>query len=319
MAHSNLTNLESTGTIDMTGNVWTHVALTRDTAGQATLYIDGVANGTKNWFTGGITASNSILTNKPFWIGARSLDGGSTTNIPFKGAIDEVRVWNTLRNATDITSTASGELTGTANTGLAGYWQLNQASLDTTTAADSAATFNTGGSITTHDGTLTNFTFDSSTSDWGNTTPQLNAAASPVLTTIAEDAAAPSGGVTISPTQGAPLVSALLGTGGIANLTDTDTIGTPGIAITASNTSNGTLYYSTETGASWTSITGLSDSNALLLTNASSNMIYYTPSANVNGSITDAITFRAWDGTDGKANGATGVNAQPASTASISA
>ena len=80
-----------------------------------------------------------------------------------------------------------------------------------------------------------------------------------------------------------------------------------GMAVTG--LSQGTLYYNADgTGNSWIQYAGvtLSDGNALLL--ESTARIYFRPSADVSGTVDNAITFRGWDGTSGN-NGDTGVNA----------
>ena len=77
--------------------------------------------------------------------------------------------------------------------------------------------------------------------------------------------------------------------------------GTSGIAIDGANTTDGTWYYSTNNGATWTAFasagtTAISDSNALhLLADANTRIYFQATAANANGTIDDALTFRAWD------------------------
>ena len=82
-----------------------------------------------------------------------------------------------------------------------------------------------------------------------NDAPVLNAGATPVLTAENEDAGAPVGAV-------GTLVSSLVNlnppAGSLDNVTDADSGALTGIALTATNTTNGTLFYSTNNGASWT-------------------------------------------------------------------
>jgi methionine-rich copper-binding protein CopC len=120
-----------------------------------------------------------------------------------------------------------------------------------------------------------------------NTAPVLNAAASPTLTGVSSSAAAPVNGST----TGSDLVSSL-----VAGITDADSGALKGIAVTGVGT-GGTLYYSLDGGTTWlTPSTTLSNTNALLLAADNNTRVFYRPNG-TNGTITDAITFRAWDQT----------------------
>jgi hypothetical protein len=118
-----------------------------------------------------------------------------------------------------------------------------------------------------------------------NAAPVLNASASPTLTSVSASASAPADGNTTA--------GDLLSTWITNAITDTDIGATKGIAITGVKT-GGTLYYSLDGGAHWLSATGLSDTNALLLA-ADSNTRVMFKSDGTQGSVSDALTFRAWD------------------------
>ncbi len=107
--------------------------------------------------------------------------------------------------------------------------------------------------------------------------------------TVAEDAGAPSGAV-------GSLVSAF--TGGI---TDVDSGAVKGIAITGSTETNGTWYYTTNGGTTWTAVGTVSNTSALLLADNASTRLYFSPSADYNGTSSAALTVRAWDQTSGTA------------------
>ena len=107
--------------------------------------------------------------------------------------------------------------------------------------------------------------------------------------TVAEDAGAPSGAV-------GSTISAF--TGGI---TDVDSGASKGIAITGSNETNGTWYYTTNGGTTWTAVGSVSSASSLLLADNGSTRLYFAPSANYNGTSTAALTVRAWDQTSGTA------------------
>ncbi|MDQ6972120.1 MAG: DUF4347 domain-containing protein, partial [Mariprofundaceae bacterium] len=74
-------NLVSTGTVDTTGNVWTHVAATRDAAGNTKIYINGSLNK-----SGTVTAGTDFT---PLYIGSRTSLSAKT----FKGDINQVAIW----------------------------------------------------------------------------------------------------------------------------------------------------------------------------------------------------------------------------------
>ncbi|GKS68322.1 hypothetical protein W03_03260 [Nitrosomonas sp. PY1] len=107
--------------------------------------------------------------------------------------------------------------------------------------------------------------------------------------TVPEDAGPPSGAV-------GSLVSAW--TGGI---TDVDSGAAKGLAITGSNETNGTWYYTTNGGTTWTTVGTVSPTSALLLSDTGSMRLYFAPNADYNGTSPGALTVRAWDQTSGTA------------------
>ncbi|HEY0587657.1 MAG TPA: VCBS domain-containing protein [Pseudoduganella sp.] len=131
-----------------------------------------------------------------------------------------------------------------------------------------------------------------------NDAPVLNMAASPVMTNVIEDAGAPSGAV-------GTLVSSLVNLnpplGGLDNVTDVDTGALAGIALTGTNASSGTWWYSTNGGANWSMVGTVSNSSALLLSADANTRIYFQGNLDFNGTVSDGVTFRAWDRTSGTA------------------
>jgi uncharacterized delta-60 repeat protein len=90
------------------------------------------------------------------------------------------------------------------------------------------------------------------------------------------------------------------------SITDPDTPGAAieAIAITALNTSFGTWQYSLEGGASWLTIEANqinSTTNELALLLGPNDKIRLLPFGDLNGTVNDAITFRAWDQSTGVA------------------
>ncbi|GAA4443733.1 VCBS domain-containing protein [Novipirellula rosea] len=141
-----------------------------------------------------------------------------------------------------------------------------------------------------------------------NSAPVLDSGQSPVLTAQNEDSGPPSGSV-------GTLISSLVDfaspSGQVDNVTDSNLGAALGIAITAANTTNGSWYYSTNGGSSWSALGAVSDTSARLLAADANTRLYFQPSANYNGTIADAITFRAWDQTTGSNGGTSAITLSP--------
>jgi hypothetical protein len=141
-----------------------------------------------------------------------------------------------------------------------------------------------------------------------NDAPVLDATKTPVLTAENEDAGAPVGAVG---TLVSSLVDFAVPAGQVDNVTDVDSGAQLGIAVTATDTTNGTWFYSTNGGTTWNAVGAVSNSNALLLAADANTRLYFQPNANWNGTTANAITFRAWDQTTGT-NGGTPIRARTA-------
>ena len=126
-----------------------------------------------------------------------------------------------------------------------------------------------------------------------NDAPVLDNSGDVSLNTQAEDAGAPTGAVG---TLISDLVSLDAGSG---NVTDVDNGATTGVAITGADTTNGTYFYTTNGGSTWIALGSVSDSSARVLRADSNTRIYFQSNPNYNGTVTEAITFRAWDRTQG--------------------
>ena len=97
------------------------------------------------------------------------------------------------------------------------------------------------------------------------------------------------------------LVSAfirLAGTTGV-RVTDEDVGAITGMAVIGADTTNGTWFFSTNNGTTWTPFPTLSATNALLLAADTATRIYFQPRPNFNGSNPESLLFRAWDRTRG--------------------
>lgn len=151
-------------------------------------------------------------------------------------------------------------------------------------------------------GELQSFSFISFSASSANIAPILRDTTVTLLP-VFEDAAAPVGSV------GTPISSII----NFNNVTDNGQIG---IAITEVGTgSNGTWYFTTDGGRAWAPLTNVSESSAILLLANSNSRIYFQPVADYNGFISSAITFRAWDTTDGTAGSTANVATNGGTTA----
>jgi Concanavalin A-like lectin/glucanases superfamily len=99
-------------------NAWTHLAFVND-GSNTTVYINGLASGT---IAGGF---NTGIQNQPLTIGAANTPSAGEGS--FAGGIDEVRIWNIQRTASDISANVNNTLTG-AETGLVGQFTFDEGS-----------------------------------------------------------------------------------------------------------------------------------------------------------------------------------------------
>ncbi|MCA9098841.1 MAG: cadherin repeat domain-containing protein, partial [Planctomycetaceae bacterium] len=123
-----------------------------------------------------------------------------------------------------------------------------------------------------------------------NSVPVLDSSGDAELTPSAEDDLT-NVGTTIE-----ELLSSMMPPAGIS---DPDPNAFRGIAITSFDESEGTWEFSVNNGQTWTAVGIISETNALLLANGPSTRIRLIPGMDFNGTISAAITFRAWDRTEG--------------------
>jgi hypothetical protein len=112
-------------------DTWFHVAGTYDGANKTHAFINGVEIGT------GFTVSGPLATptNMPLYVGS------GTLRSYFTGSIDEVRIWNVARTATQIAQDMHFRLVGN-EPGLVGYYRFDEGS--GTTARDATSRGNNG-------------------------------------------------------------------------------------------------------------------------------------------------------------------------------
>ncbi|MDI1341020.1 VCBS domain-containing protein [Polaromonas sp.] len=135
------------------------------------------------------------------------------------------------------------------------------------------------------------------------------------LGSVNQNAAAPTGAV-------GSLVSTLVG-----GAADVDAGSVKGVAITGTNATNGTWYFTTDGGTTWRAMGSVSDTGALLLASDGNTRVYFQPAPGFSGTVADGLTIRAWDTTSGEAatkvntssNGGTTAFSSATDTVSISA
>lgn len=162
-----------TSTAQVPLNTWTHIAFVQD-ASNLKLYVNGVF--IQNLLSG---ANLNLETTNPPKIGALP-DGSRALN----GMLDEMRIWNVARTATEIANNYSCQLAG-SESGLVAYYKFNQGVAEST---NTGLTTLTDATANGNNGTLTNFALTGTTSNWVSSsvstsvTPSVSIAANPVGT-----------------------------------------------------------------------------------------------------------------------------------------
>ena len=115
-------NIGSGEGVNIADGICHHVAVTRSSAGTLLFYLDGV-----KYYES--ASSVSINSTGNFLIGSDPRDASGDY---FNGSIDEIRIWNVARSASDI-KTYSGIPLGSGKTGLAALWDFNETTGQTVT------------------------------------------------------------------------------------------------------------------------------------------------------------------------------------------
>lgn len=146
---------------NLTPGRWYHVAAIWNGSNKNTmkLYLDGQSVGTLNIFGDPVSSVTNIAQSLKL---GRWSDANSTRS--FNGAMDEVRIWSTERSQAEIRDNMYSSLSGTPN-GLLAYYTFDNAAIvayDNNTTRTTATDFSGNG----RNGTLVNFTLNSSTSNY---------------------------------------------------------------------------------------------------------------------------------------------------------
>ena len=131
------------------------VTLSTDTWYHIVLVHDNSAN-TLKWYVNGTEQNTNTSVDVPSNTGTFYLGTNSNANDKyFNGQIDEVRIWNDVRTAAEISDNKDDELVGNES-GLVAYYKMS----------DGTGTTLTDNSSNSYNGTLTNMTTSGASTDW---------------------------------------------------------------------------------------------------------------------------------------------------------
>ena len=122
------TGVQCTGTTPLNDGKWHHVAAVFDRDANVTTYVDGKLE--KACSISSFSGRSLNNSNNPT-LGIYDAD---LTSEPFKGKLDDARVWSTARSQAELVASMCDTLTG-AESGLVGYWPLETDTKDKTSNA----------------------------------------------------------------------------------------------------------------------------------------------------------------------------------------
>lgn len=290
------------GTASITFQAWD------ETSGTATGTGDASTSGGATAFSAA-NASSTIRVNAPPTI--TGTVAGQTTNdatpiSPFAAATinDPDTPAQTLTVTVELSDSANGQFTAGSFSGWSTVTPGKKYSITGTAAATTTAIRALVFQPTPHQvapGQTVTTTFTVNAND--QIAPVASDSTTTVIATATNTAPTLAGANNLTAIQQNPvvnngdLVSALIA----GQVIDPDSGQTEGIAITAVDNSHGTWQYSTDGGSNWTDIGPVDGSNSLLLAGDAQTRVRFVPSGSFSGTISNGLTFRAWDGFSGNA------------------
>jgi hypothetical protein len=164
----NIGGTESIGTTNIKDNNWHLVTVTVPAASSGIIiYLDGSAQAFTSG-TGGIGTTSNAL---DALIGARRNASNADALRYVNARLDDARIYNRALSAPEVSALYSNS-PSVSNTGLVGWWKLDNSTPASTSALDSSGSGNTG--------TLTNFNFDQN-SNWTVNNSLLHASTEPTV------------------------------------------------------------------------------------------------------------------------------------------
>ncbi|XKH39012.1 autotransporter-associated beta strand repeat-containing protein [Azospirillum doebereinerae] len=269
--------------------------------------LNGAGGGTNNT----VTVANGAATNVPLFDGAATVTQPDSelnltritvalTGVADSGseklALTAAQIAAARLNNITVTGNDSATLTLSGGASLANYQTVLRQILysnvaGTPTAGNRTVTVTPTDDIAGASPSTTTLTIRAA----NTAAPALDASKSPAFTTqaLSTSTAVPTGAV-------GTLVSALVNTTGVANFSDGDG-DSPGMAITATDTTSGSWYYTTDGGTTWTAVGTVSNTSALLLAADANTRLFFKANIGYSGTLSSAVTFRAWDQSTGTA------------------
>ena len=135
-------NAEFVGKSTLSLDTWYHVAFTYNDSVESIL-INGIVDTS-------VAASGTVSTSQyteNISIGAYSFDNYTQHNTYLNGILDDVRIWNVGRTATQIQNGMNSELSG-SESGLVGYWKFNDNVTDSSPSGNNGTVYGSPAFVT---------------------------------------------------------------------------------------------------------------------------------------------------------------------------
>ncbi|BDX38975.1 hypothetical protein CYCD_23300 [Tenuifilaceae bacterium CYCD] len=149
----NATSKTVTASDHLTEGEWAHIAATCD-GSSVNLYVNGILAGSASLSSFNAGTKNMTIGDEPDY------------DLYFKGNIDEVRVWNTVRTLDEVNQDMNQQTSGT--NGLLAYYNFNQGVAN---ASNLGLTILNDVTSNCNDGTLNNFALSGNSSNWAEGVP----------------------------------------------------------------------------------------------------------------------------------------------------